>query len=69
MKEMDCLQATPTKRKYAREDSNLSLSLPIGALPLWRPQRFALQNEAVRPVTPTTWENSFPTPFLGSHPV
>ncbi len=44
-------------------------SLPIGALPLWRPHSFALQNKAMGPVTPKTWENPFPTPFGGSSPV
>ncbi len=36
---------------------NLSLTLPIGALPLWCPAFGGT-------VTPTTWGNSFPMPLL-----
>jgi len=44
---------------FALEPKFALMQISIGALPLWR--HFA-------PVTPTTWENPFPTPFEGSNP-
>ena len=57
---MPCQHLTVTKeltRPAGLEPVANFRLLPIGALPLWR------RSPRLAPVTPTTWENSFPTPF------
>jgi hypothetical protein len=48
---------SPSRAPGFALEPKFALQISMGALPLWR------RSQLLAPVTPTTWENSFPTPF------